>query len=387
MRQCQDNAYLRSTDAAVTAYRTDKKGLHWVQLDSSLFYPEAGGQPADHGRIGAVRVCDVQRQADGVWHQTEAALELKSYPIEIDWERRFDHMQQHTGQHMLTALILERHGWMTLGFQLGSTISTIELDTAHIDRQTCLSIEAMANACILEDRHVRAKVVERSDLTALGVRTRGLPDYVEGPIRLIEIEDLDLNTCGGTHLKRTGELQLCKILGTESIRGRTRLQFLFGGRVLQYCEAAFLQEAKLNHVFGQGADAHVALAEKWLAERKAQAKTIARLEEQWVEAIAASLKPQSGLFVHYNDTGTLDMCGQLARRLAEAHSDIPVLISGREAFVFYDPKGIMAQYRGEALAFLEGRGGGRPPWMQGKCTKPEAITSVAAWYRQKSVSG
>ena len=387
MRQCQLDSYLRDSHAMVIDTIIDQNGKHWVRLDSTLFYSEAGGQPADHGQIGSVKVIDVQRKGDEIWHQTEIQMETGAYPIAIDWKRRFDHMQQHTGQHMLTALILERFEWMTLGFQLGTEYSTIELDTPSLDRQICLEIEAMANDCILNDKPVRSKLVDRSELDGLGVRTRGLPDYVNGPIRLIEIEGLDLNTCGGTHVRRTGELQLCKILGTESIRGRTRLQFIFGARVLRYCEGAFKHEQRLNKAFGQGREAHVELIEKWQAERKVQTKTIARLENQLIDSVASKLNVNQGAMAHHEPNATLDWCARLVRKCAEHNPNSATFVSGHAAFVIYDPNNIVSQNRATVLGLLEGRGGGRPPMMQGKCERPGQIKSVADWYRQTIASG
>ena len=382
MRQCQLESYLRESHAVVTAYLEDKNGKHWVKLDSTLFYAEAGGQPADNGWIGNVKVIDVQRKGSEVWHQTETPIEPKSYPIEIDWTRRFDHMQQHTGQHMLTALILEHFGWMTLGFQLGTDLSTIELDTSSIDRSTCLEIEALANACIVSDKAVRHQLIDRSKLEELGVRTRGLPEYVNGPIRLIEIENLDLNTCGGTHVERTGELQVCKILGTETIRGRTRLQFIFGGRVLQYCESAFLHEQSLNKAIGQGREAHVGLIEKWQLEKKIQMKAMSRLENQLADAIAVSLSADQGVVDYHDPHASLEWCVCLVRKCVDKEADTAVFVSGKETFVLYDPHHIVSEHREEVLGILNGRGGGRPPWMQGKCARPEQIKSVADWYRR-----
>lgn len=390
MLLCQTDSYCRKLTTQVTAVQKIDS-VDWVQLQQSIFYPEGGGQPADYGVIGPCRVTDVQRMDKMIWHRLDRSIGLGEVDTKIDWSRRLDHMQQHTGQHMLTALILEKFGWMTQGFHLGQRISTIELETAKIETSIRLEIEQMANRCIMENRAVKAIVVAREEFENMSVRTRGVPAHVEGPIRLIEIDGLDQNTCGGTHVQHTGELQLCKILGTEPIRGRTRLQFIFGQRVVKRLEEAFQREQRLNLIFGQGVEEHVELAGKWGQERKVQSKEMGRLQSELATCLGAQLQVREGIVCHYRPEASSSFCSSMAKAAAELNPEAVVILSGGESgqgvFVCCDPNGELIANKKVFLEAIGGRGGGRPPWIQGKCQSPESIMSFANWLRQTNASG
>lgn len=210
-----------------------------VVLDRSAFYPASGGQPADRGTLGGVAVLDViVRDGDGaVMHLLEHALPEAgaegqcSQSVEgvLDWARRFDHMQQHTGQHILSAAFEKLLDADTVGFHLGTEISTIDVNVARLDSAAATQVEELANQVVWEDRPIRARFVTPGELAALPLRR--LP-AVEGAVRVVDIAGFDVNPCGGTHVARTGEVGLVKIVRLDYRGHETRVEFLCGGRAL-----------------------------------------------------------------------------------------------------------------------------------------------------------
>ena len=150
--------------------------------------------------------------------------------LRLDWERRFDHMQQHTGQHLLSAVAQDRFGWATTAFHLGPDVSDVELAAPSLPAADLARLEEAVAAEIRAARAVVPRRVPLEEFRALPVRSRGLPEGFTGDVRLVEIAGVDLNTCGGTHLSNTAEIELVALLGTEALRGGTRVFFAAGGR-------------------------------------------------------------------------------------------------------------------------------------------------------------
>ncbi len=218
------------------------EGQPAVVLDQTAFYPAGGGQPADHGTLDGVEVRDVvTREEDkAVVHVLAemASAEGEEVKSRLDWPRRFDHMQQHTGQHVLTAAFEQVLGAATVGFHLGAEASTIDLNATDLNFEDVAPVETLSNHVIWENRPVTVKVVDQEDLPPLPLRN---PPPVEGPIRLVEVPPppgeseppFDLTPCGGTHVAHTGELGLLKIIDLESRGQETRVTFVCGGRALR----------------------------------------------------------------------------------------------------------------------------------------------------------
>lgn len=205
-------------------------GRSLVYLDRSAFYPTTGGQPFDTGRLGGARVVDVLDQEDGrVAHVVEGTLALGDQVRgEINWARRFDHMQQHTGQHILSAAFERLHGARTESFHLGSDVSTIDLD-ADVSAAQVASAERLANDVAWDDRAVGIRFVTTEEAARLPLRK---PPVKSGTLRLIEVQDFDLSACGGTHVSRTGEVGVIAVKAWERYKGGTRIEFVCGARAL-----------------------------------------------------------------------------------------------------------------------------------------------------------
>jgi alanyl-tRNA synthetase len=223
--------YQRAFDATIDRVE-ERGGRFFVRLDRTAFYPTSGGQPFDTGMLGASRVVDVIDEDDGsIAHVVDdaAALETgRTVHGEIDWARRFDHMQQHTGQHVLSAAFDRLFGVRTVSFHLGAAASTIDL-AREMSSAELAAAEAEANRIVWEDRPVAIRFADAAEAAAMPLRkeaSRG------GTLRLIDVDGFDLSACGGTHVARTGGIGIIVVAAWERFKGGHRITFLCGGRAL-----------------------------------------------------------------------------------------------------------------------------------------------------------
>ncbi len=224
------DSYLTRFESCVTE-RLTWQGHAAVVLERTAFYPTSRGQPSDRGTLGGVPVVGVEvRESDGaVVHLLAGELTADKVVGEVDWARRFDHMQQHSGQHILSAVCEQLLDADTISFHLGAESCTIDLDVAHLTRQAMEPVEERVNRLIWEDHPLTARFVEAAELARLPLRHQ---PKVEGPIRLVEVAGVDLTPCGGTHVARSGEIGLLKIVRLEHRGEETRVEFLCGQRAL-----------------------------------------------------------------------------------------------------------------------------------------------------------
>jgi alanyl-tRNA synthetase len=220
------NSYLRDFEAAVTGRTDDAKRIY---LDQTAFYPTSGGQPYDTGELSGVRVVDVVDEGDRIAHLLAAPLIEPRVAGRIDWPRRFDHMQQHTGQHVLSAVISEVLGRNTLSVHFGDETSTVDLDGGPLSDREVAQVESRANEVITDNRLVEVQF--RDADVAEGLRK---PSAREGTLRIVTIQDLDRSACGGTHVRATGEIGPILIRKLERVRSRMRLEFVCGGRAIRH---------------------------------------------------------------------------------------------------------------------------------------------------------
>ncbi|MFP3918608.1 DHHA1 domain-containing protein [Lysinibacillus telephonicus] len=203
----------------------------FIVLSNTAFYPTGGGQPNDTGFINDIRVINVEKVEEEIRHYVEGDISSLDGEIVgvLDWERRFDHMQQHCGQHILTAAFVELFDFATVSFHLGNELVTIDLDTEIVSEEQLVLAEKRANEIILENRPIESKWVTKEELSNYQLRK---DVSVDEDIRLVIIPDYDYNGCGGTHPNSTGQVSAIKILGTEKMKKNTRVSFVCGKRVL-----------------------------------------------------------------------------------------------------------------------------------------------------------
>jgi len=373
-----ENAYHR--DSYLTELMTEivavgeENGLPFAVLAETLFYPEGGGQPADHGRLGDAEVLDVQRRGEEIRHFLSHPATAGPVPLELDWPRRWDHMQQHTGQHLLTAVALRDFGWRTTAFHLGAEWSDIELDVPSLERADLVRLEAAVAKEILAARPVTYRTAEVADFERLGVRSRLLPEGFEGAVRLVDIEGLDLNTCGGTHCRSTAEIgQLC-LLGTEPMRGGTRVSFVAGDRVRRRMAAHEDRNLHLRSLLDTGDEKLSEVIGLRLDREKELARTVRRLSEELADAAAVTLCADSSpvLDAHWPERD-MAFLQRVGRSIAEAVPDRRALLTSasKDGVIFLvvagESSGLNVGEVGALIAdALGGRGGGRGTIFQGK---------------------
>ncbi|GLC90165.1 alanyl-tRNA editing protein [Lysinibacillus piscis] len=205
-----------------------ENGRNYVVLSNTVFYPTGGGQPHDTGTLNDVQVVDVEKVGDEIRHYIEGTVDGAVYG-KLNWQRRFDHMQQHAGQHILTAAFVELFNAPTVSFHLGAEQVTIDIAVEQLTEEQLIAAEARANEIILENRPIETKWVTEQELTSYNLRKEVA---VTGDIRLVIIPNFDYNGCGGTHPTSTGQVSALKILGTEKMKGNVRVSFVCGQRVL-----------------------------------------------------------------------------------------------------------------------------------------------------------
>jgi Ser-tRNA(Ala) deacylase AlaX len=360
----------------------EQEGRPFVELSDTLFYPEGGGQPADRGTIAGVAVLDVQRAGGAVRHLLERPVAPGPVRLVLDWERRFDHMQQHTAQHLLSALAEDRFGWKTTAFHLGPAVCDVELAVPALAEERRAALEEAAAAEIRAARPVRPRRVTREHFERLAaVRTRGLPDGHAGEVRLVEIEGVDLNTCGGTHLASTAEIEALHLVASEPMRGGTRLSFVAGGRARRRMAAHEARNARLRGLIGAPEEEFAAVLESRLAQLQGLERRARQLEQALAEAAAAVLDAEAGatgrpvLAAHYEDRDAAFL-GLVAKALSRRPGARLALLTAGSGpagpFVLVagaDFSGDLAALGRIAAEAMSGRGGGSGRIYQGKAER------------------
>jgi alanyl-tRNA synthetase len=363
--------YVRYFSARVVA-RSERAGHPAVALDQSAFYPEGGGQPADSGRLGDVAVLDVQAEDGVVWHALAQPLEADVVQGAIDWERRFDHMQQHHGQHLLSAAFERLYGLRTVSFHLGAAASTIDLAGTRLSAEQAAAAEDLTNQVIWEDRPVLARFVSAEELVRLPLRK---PPKVEGPVRVVSVPDFDHSACGGTHPRATGGVGLLHLRRWERRGDVTRVEFLCGGRALLDLRWKNAVLGRLSAALSVGPEEVEAAA---LRVRQAEERARKRLEAADAQLLGyeardliahAELVGNSRVLRRAFEGRSLDEVRGLAKAIAAGgcvallglRAEKTQLIFARSEALDLDCGRLLR----ETLAPLGGRGGGQPAQAQG----------------------
>jgi alanyl-tRNA synthetase len=232
--------------------QTEINGKPGIVLEQTLFYPTSGGQPHDTGTLNDIPVIDVyENESRRVVHLLKRPLAGSAVEGRINWQRRFDHMQQHTGQHLLSQAFIKICNAETLSFHLGDESCTLDVNRAGLGSETIAAVEDLANQIVCQNREVIGHTVPKSELERYPVRK---PPSVEENIRIIEIKDFDYSPCGGTHCSGTGEIGIIKISRHENYKGGSRIHFLCGFRALKHYQnkSAILKQIGDSMSSGEG---------------------------------------------------------------------------------------------------------------------------------------
>ena len=366
-----EDSHLRTFTAEVLSCEKTEKGWE-VILDATAFYPEGGGQAADTGTLNGVRITDTREREESVVHFCEAALEAGS-SVEgiIDWEPRFHRMQQHSGEHIVSGIINRRYGYHNVGFHMGSDIITIDFDGV-IPAEDLASIEAEANGAVWQNLAVKCWYPSEEELPNVSYRTkRALP----WPVRIVQVPGFDSCACCGTHVQATGEIGLIKLFTVMSFRGGTRMEMSCGGSALKLLNNAYEQNRQVSQAFSAKIHETGAAARRMNEVEAALKYRITGLEKRIFTGIAASYAGE-GHAVHFEENLDNNAVRDLADAIAETCGGMAAVFSGSDeagyAFCLVTREGDLRQLGKEMTKALNGRGGGKPIFQQGRVQAKKA---------------
>ncbi|XP_022087093.1 alanyl-tRNA editing protein Aarsd1-like [Acanthaster planci] len=406
---CQKNSYLKElttkvvscTPAELKQVVNGKKqtlqGYEIITEDTVLF-PEGGGQPDDRGTMNGIDVHRVTRRGGDAVLFVETAIEPGTEILQkVDWTRRFDHMQQHSAQHLITAIAEERYGWPTTSWDLGKEKSFIEMDTPKIGVEEMQELEKEVNTAIRKQLAMTPRLVDLGSSVLNSVRTRGLPDDHVGQVRIVEIETIEANTCCGTHVANLSHLQSIKLLGAEKgKKSKTNLYFLAGNRVLDYLGKCLTNEKLLTGFLKCGPDGHPQAAEKIQKSLKVANKSTTMLLRDLAALEAYRYNNQADkdpVLVLHRKEGDLEFLNMIANEI-NLQNCLALLTAGDEKgagmFLAAGPDDIIKEVGPKIAECLEGKGASKTGRYQGKAnkmSKRSTAEEVLRSYTQKLTAG
>jgi len=389
------DARLIAFDATVVEVREFPGGQMGVRLDRSAFYPASGGQPADMGLLDGARVVDVLVEEGEVWHllAQDAAFPVAGHAVhgEVDWARRRDMMQQHSGQHLLSQIFVRLVGWETLSVHMGEVESTLDLETPAIDPGQIAAAERAANHLAWEALPIRIYFVDGGEIASIPLRKA---PKVTGSVRIVEIAGVDWSACGGTHCATTAEIAPILIVRSERRRGGVRLTFLCGERALRHVRHSDTLLAQVAEVFSTDVNETPVLAARLLEKNKELQRQVEDLHGRYLALEARELlacgEAHEGFMLVSVLRDDLDANG--VRLLATSLAAEPGVVAfvgarmeGKTLLAFArhpesTPESLhMGNLLRETLAQAGGRGGGRSDFAQGGGVPAEAAQTLLDW--------
>lgn len=343
------------------------KASRWeIILDATAFYPEGGGQAADTGVLGSVRVLDTRERENTVVHLCDGPLPVgESFSGLVDEGPRFHRMQQHSGEHIVSGLLHRRYGCHNVGFHMGSDVMTVDFDCV-IPAQALPELEAEANRIVWQNLPIRCYYPEPQELAALPYRTkRALP----WPVRIVEIPGIDLCACCGVHVERTAEIGLIKLLSAIPFRGGTRMEMACGAQALELLNAAYGQNKLVSQAFSVPIRETGAAAQRMNEQLAEQAYKSVGLRRRIFSFLAADCAGRGDTLLFEPELSGGEL-RELADTLAHSCAGVAAVFSGSDeqgyAFCIAALSGDLRPLCSELTAKLQGRGGGKPNFQQGR---------------------
>ena len=360
----EQDAFLTQFEAKVLSCVQGKKGFGIV-LDRTAFYPEGGGQPWDTGTLGDVKVLEVHGHDGEILHTCDRPLKPGTTVAgEIDWDRRFDLMQQHSGEHIVSGLAHALWGCENVGFHMGAEVITIDFDRP-LDQDQLTQLEAEANRYIYLDVPVDIAYPSREELEHIQYRSK---KELTGQVRIVEFPGADCCACYGTHVRSAGQVGLVKLLTMQKFREGVRIELVCGGRALRYLSRALEQNARVSHLLSAKVFETGAAAERLLRENEALKSRIVSLEEGRF-AVLAGQYAGAGDVVLFEDGLSPDGLRRLCDAVLHSCGGRCACFSGEDGAGY---KYAVGQAGGDLRGFVKelnqalgGRGGGKPDFVQG----------------------
>ena len=361
----ENNPYLKTFEGAVLSCEAGKGG--WVvTLDRTAFYPEGGGQPCDLGTLGGAQVLDVHLRDGAVLHTVDAPL-AGTVAGTIDWDRRFDLMQQHSGEHLVSGTAHRLFGCENVGFHMGADLITIDFDRV-LGMEELGRVEALVNRAIWDDLETRVRYYDSE--AACGVEYRS-KKAISGTLRLVEFPGVDCCACCGTHVARTGEIGLVKLLSVVKFHQGVRVELVCGKRAYDYLSAVTVQNRAISGLLSAKPLETAKAVERTLAELNQVKQEKARWESRCFRATARSLTG-AGDALLFEEGLDPDSVRRLCAEVLEVCGGRCAVFSGDDqtgwAYAVGEADGDLRAFVKEMNAALNGRGGGKPNFAQGRVT-------------------
>lgn len=375
-----EDSHLRRFTAQVLACEENGQNYR-VILDATAFYPEGGGQGADTGILGGVRVLDTREAGETVVHFCDGPLAPGStVEGQIDYDSRFLRMQQHSGEHIVSGIINRRFGYHNTGFHMGADCITIDFDGV-IPPELLPEIEAEANRAVWQNLPIRCWYPSQEQLPQVNYRTkRALP----WPVRIVEISGFDCCACCGTHVGATGEIGLIKLFSAVHFRGGTRMEMACGKRALEILNTAYQQNKLVSQAFSAQITETGAAAQRMNDLAAAQKYRIIGLEKRIFAGIAEAFAGTGDVLLFESDLDGTAL-RELTDAVAEKSGGRAAVFSGSDetgyGFCLAQPGGDLRQLCKEMTAALSGRGGGKPGFLQGRVQAGKA--EIEAFFRTR----
>lgn len=367
-----EDAYIKEFDAVVLECREEKGGYR-ILLDASAFYPEGGGQPADTGILGDVAVTDVHEKNGELLHYTDRPLEQGSRVHgKIDWGRRFDLMQQHSGEHMVSGLVHEAYGYDNVGFHMGSDVITIDFN-GPLTTEQMEEIQAKVNDRIWEDKEVEITYPGPEELAELPYRSK---KELSGKVRIVRFPGVDLCACCGTHVRRSGEIGMVKLLSVTKFREGVRMEMICGRRVLDYLNRVQEQNHQVS-VCLSAKPFETAAAVQRLSEENFRLRGQVMNMEKEAFAREAERHAGKGNVLLFQEGLEPDSVRRLADAVLQTCGGRCAVFSrsadGSYKYAVGEKDGDLRAFVKEMNGALHGRGGGKPFFAQGfvQTSEPE----------------
>lgn len=365
-----EDVYTKEFTATVMECREEKKGYR-VILDESAFYPEGGGQPSDYGTLGDVRVSEVHEKDGELLHYTDKLLKTGETVVgKINWEHRFDLMQQHSGEHIVSGLIHEKYGYDNVGFHMGSDVITIDFNGPLTETQMA-EIEQKVNQKIWENSEVEITYPTAEELEKLPYRSK---KELTGKVRIVRFPGADLCACCGTHVSHTGEIGMVKLLSVVKFREGVRMEMLCGKRVLDYLNMVGEQNHKVSVQLSAKPD-RTAEAVARMQEENFRLKGIVLRYEEEMYAAEAKKWENAGNVLLFKEGMEADSVRKLTDAVMNTCKGRCAVFSknadGSYKYAIGECNGDLRSFTKEMNAALNGRGGGKPFFVQGSVQASE----------------
>lgn len=375
-----EDVYKKEFTAKVLECRESKKGYEII-LNQTAFYPEGGGQPSDTGILGGINVKEVHEKDGELVHYTDGPLEVGMDVIgKINWGRRFDLMQQHSGEHIVSGLVHEAFGYDNVGFHMGSDVITIDF-SGMLDEEQMAEIEAKANQIIWENQEVEIFYPTEQELKNLDYRSK---KEISGWVRIVRFPGADTCACCGTHVARTGEIGMVKLLSVVKFREGVRMEMLSGKRVLDYLNMVNEQNRQISVKLSAKMDKTASAVARLQDENFVLKGRVHALEEEFIVGEAAKWKEKENvlLFQEGMEAGSVQKLTDAILQVCKGRCAVfSRNADGSYKYAMGEKDGDLRQFTKEMNAALNGRGGGKSFFVQGSVQASEK--EIRAFFENK----